>query len=124
MKEYFEFWKLGFQFNGVSTRSEYWIPFLINLAIISLLYLSFKMSSNETVAVIFGFITLAFVLFSLIPDLAITVRRLHDANKSGAWFFISFIPYIGEFILFVILCFPTVKIDNIYGYYNMDETQQ
>jgi uncharacterized membrane protein YhaH (DUF805 family) len=44
-------------------------------------------------------------LFSLaifIPNLAVIVRRLHDQDKSGWWFFISFVPIIGGIWLLIL----------------------
>ena len=38
-------------------------------------------------------------LFVLIPSIAISISRLHDANRSGWWLLISFIPLIGSMIL-------------------------
>ena len=35
----------------------------------------------------------------LIPSIAISVSRLNDANRSGWWLLISFIPLIGSIIL-------------------------
>lgn len=38
-------------------------------------------------------------LFVLIPSIAISVRSLHDVDRSGWWMLISFIPLIGSVIL-------------------------
>ena len=51
-----------------------------------------------------GFIVAYFILggcglFVLIPSIAISVRSLHDANRSGWWLLISLIPLIGSMIL-------------------------
>jgi len=40
-------------------------------------------------------------LIILIPSMAVSVRRLHDRNKSGWWLLIVLIPIIGPFWLFV-----------------------
>jgi len=50
------------------------------------------------------------VLFSIsvLPaSISVTIRRLHDMGKSGANFFIGFIPLIGPFILLYYLVQPT-----------------
>lgn len=39
------------------------------------------------------------VLF--VPELAMSVRRLHDINKSGFWLLISLIPLVGGIILLI-----------------------
>lgn len=44
-----------------------------------------------------------YALAVLLPTLAVTVRRLHDTNRSGWWIFISLIPLIGAIWLIVLL---------------------
>jgi uncharacterized membrane protein YhaH (DUF805 family) len=36
-----------------------------------------------------------------LPGLAVTVRRLHDVDRSGWWFLLAFIPLIGIIVLIV-----------------------
>ncbi|GAB3400432.1 hypothetical protein GCM10027515_08250 [Schumannella luteola] len=43
----------------------------------------------------------AFALGTFIPGLAVTWRRLHDVDRAGGWFFISFIPLIGAIVMLV-----------------------
>jgi uncharacterized membrane protein YhaH (DUF805 family) len=38
----------------------------------------------------------------LIPSLAVSWRRLHDVDRTGAWIFITFIPILG-LIVYVIM---------------------
>ena len=42
----------------------------------------------------------------LIPWLALAWRRLHDTNRSGGWWFIGWIPIVGQIILLVFLVQP------------------
>jgi uncharacterized membrane protein YhaH (DUF805 family) len=65
-----------FVFKGRSTRAEYWwwILFLI-LATIPLTIAGF----------IIPLLGQAFQLFTLIPSISLTTRRLHDIGKSGWW---------------------------------------
>jgi uncharacterized membrane protein YhaH (DUF805 family) len=41
-----------------------------------------------------------YILATTIPNLAKLIRRLHDTNHSGRWFFIGLVPLIGPLILF------------------------
>jgi uncharacterized membrane protein YhaH (DUF805 family) len=53
----------------------------------------------------FGIPALLLALWSLaifIPNLAVIVRRLHDQDKSGWWFFIGFVPIIGGIWLLIL----------------------
>ncbi|KZN63798.1 hypothetical protein N473_15890 [Pseudoalteromonas luteoviolacea CPMOR-1] len=40
-----------------------------------------------------------------IPSLAVSVRRLHDTNRSGWWVFIAVIPVIGSIALIIFAAF-------------------
>ena len=42
----------------------------------------------------------------IVPTLAVTVRRLHDAGYSGWLVLLSFIPWLGGLILFVFTLLP------------------
>ena len=41
-----------------------------------------------------------------------SIRRLHSIGKSGAWWFINFIPVIGSIIFFVLMLMPNKVINN------------
>jgi uncharacterized membrane protein YhaH (DUF805 family) len=42
----------------------------------------------------YGPLSLILMLGLLVPGLAVTVRRLHDTNRSGWWILIAVIPYL------------------------------
>ena len=44
------------------------------------------------------------MLVMLVPGIAACVRRLHDTGKSGYYFFLAFIPFVGPLILFILCC--------------------
>lgn len=44
------------------------------------------------------------MLIMVVPGIAACVRRLHDTGKSGYYFFLSFIPFVGPLILFILCC--------------------
>ncbi len=84
-----------FDFNGRARRKEFWM-FSLWCFLIALV--------TAIIDIILGFngggpITALFALAIIIPSLGLTVRRLHDINYSGWWYFISFIPLIGGLIL-------------------------
>ena len=56
-----------------------------------------------------------YALAVLIPGLAVAVRRLHDIGKSGAWYFICFVPFIGGIWLLILLCTEGERVENQYG---------
>ena len=48
-------------------------------------------------------------------QLAVTVRRLHDSDKSGCWMLIVLVPYVGAFILFIFTLLDSSVGFNRYG---------
>lgn len=77
-------------FNGRATRSELWY-FILFLTIISAaLFVGEAISPT-----FFGILYILFWISTLIPGIAVWIRRLHDINKSGVWFLILLIPLAG-----------------------------
>jgi len=62
-----------------------------------------------------GQLSSIYLLATLLPVLAATVRRLHDIARSGWWFFVLFIPVIGPIILLVFLVQDSQSGENQYG---------
>lgn len=63
----------------------------------------------------FPWLSVIYSLAVLVPSLAVIVRRLHDIGKSGGWFFISFVPFVGGIILLVFECMDSQPGENAYG---------
>ncbi len=106
-------------FSGRARRSEYWYFALFNLfAIIStaildrLFVTTIDMGFGPSA---YGYITILYYFFILIPSLAVLVRRLHDVGKSGWFILISLIPLVGAIWLLVLLFTESVTADNAYG---------
>lgn len=95
------FFKNYANFKGRASKSEFWwanlFTFLVGLV-------------AGWIPVVGWLISLAF----FIPGLAICVRRLHDTGRSGAYYFMSFIPLAGIIILIVEWCKDSVG-DNEWG---------
>jgi uncharacterized membrane protein YhaH (DUF805 family)/cold shock CspA family protein len=55
------------------------------------------------------------VLGSIIPHVAVTVRRQHDIGISGWFYLLIFIPYVGNLIILVFTLIPSQANDNKWG---------
>jgi uncharacterized membrane protein YhaH (DUF805 family) len=78
-------------FEGEASRSEFWWFFLFTGVVsFALAVVSNKLSGLFSLAV-------------LVPFIAVTVRRLHDTNRSGWWVLIWFLPVVGWLILIFLL---------------------
>ena len=92
-------------FSGRATRSEYWwwslalFIFFVVLAVIDgaliapmLGFESFESSAGQPLSLLAS-------LAIIIPCIAVTIRRLHDTDRSGWWLFVGLIPIVGSLIL-------------------------
>ena len=53
-------------------------------------------------------LTLVLIAASGVPLLAVAVRRLHDAGRSGWWYLVQLVPFVGPVWLVVLLCSASV----------------
>ncbi len=111
MEAYKKFWQNYFNFSGRSRRSDYWYVVLVNMIIslvISILGTATGMTLFSTLASIYS-------LVSLIPGIAIIVRRLHDIGKSGWYCLFVLIPLVGGIIVIIWLATDSQPDANVYG---------
>ena len=107
-------------FDGRASRAEFWWFTLIYTALlivpVAAIFAISGATDGESSLVVLPILLLAIlVLGLLIPNLAVTCRRLHDTGKSGKWYFITFVPYIGGLILFILLAIDGERGSNQYG---------
>jgi uncharacterized membrane protein YhaH (DUF805 family) len=92
-------------FAGRATRSEYWwFQLFYFMTAVLLGIVSSKLPALNIVL-------LAFV----IPGISVLVRRLHDINRSGWWYWIALIPLVGIIILIYWLVQPGTQGSNDFG---------
>lgn len=109
-------------FHGRARRSEFWWWVLFTTVVNALLggggsrfwhfgFVSFSGGQGR-----FTWLAGLFALFTLVPTLAVTWRRLHDTDRSGGWFFIQLVPLVGTIILFVLLVIDSTPGPNRFGW--------
>lgn len=95
-------------FDGRARRKEFWFFTLINF----LAYIVLEVVDN-----ILGLYILAaaYSLAIFIPNIAVSVRRLHDTGRSGWWLLIGLIPIIGAIVLIIFWIQDSQVGNNQYG---------
>jgi uncharacterized membrane protein YhaH (DUF805 family) len=106
------FWSKYATFSGRASRSEYWWWVLISVVISVVLSLlarlggagvedsSGQMTGANGLGVVVGIVVVVYGLAIIVPSIALTVRRLHDANLSGPWILLDLIG-IGALVVFI-----------------------
>ena len=102
-------------FKGRARRSEFWF-FKLTIYIFNLLYLSIfqiihNITKNKPAFIILIIINVIFI----VPSISVSVRRLHDVSKSGFFYFLNFIPLIGQLILLYYYLQDSFPDANAYG---------
>lgn len=115
MEWYLKVLKQYGDFKGRARRKEYWMFFLYNMLFsMAALMLDNAFGLNYE-GVEYGPIYIGYGFGMIIPQIAVGVRRLHDLGKSGWWFLIILIPFIGGIWLLILLATKGQTGENQYG---------
>ena len=109
MNNYIHMLQTAFTFYGRERRQVYWSATLTNLGILLVFILIF--GSIKTIS----WIAYLYVILTIIPQIAITVRRLHDVNSSGKKILLLLIPVVGLILIIIELTLDSTPDTNIYG---------
>ncbi len=127
------FFKKYARFSGYASRSEYWWVFLATSVLALVLggtgtgimasliansenmqttststSVSFEAEGGAAIALLmFGLVSAAIGLALVIPHLALSWRRLHDAGFPGPLWLLWFIPGVGWIIVLILMLMPT-----------------
>ena len=101
-------------FSGRARRREYWMFYLF--------YMIFYIAStvvggivNHLVGSIGMVLPVLFILAMILPSIGVFFRRLHDTGRSGWWWLIGLVPFVGGIILLVFMCLDSQPGENRFG---------
>ena len=111
MTAYLDFWRHYADFKGKTTRQGFWLAIVLwdIIAFVLLMTLSItamfalKLGPEQAESLARGISSL-YGWASIVPLLAITVRRLRDAGYSAKSFLWLLVPVIGQIAFFARLC--------------------
>ncbi|HEQ1702575.1 DUF805 domain-containing protein [Stenotrophomonas sp. GD03701] len=105
------------QFTGRASRSEYWwfqlfmMMFTVPLNVLGLIA---GHINSTSLALVSSGLTVAVWLALALPLIAVTIRRLHDTDRSGWWLLLMLVPFAGLAVL-VFMLLPSTPVDNRFG---------
>jgi uncharacterized membrane protein YhaH (DUF805 family) len=104
-------------FSGRSRRLEYWMFQLFYFIVITaLVALAFLLGDGPNDPSIVPLLLLGlFILGTIVPAIAVQVRRFHDQDRSGLFVLLNFIPYAGGLIVFIFMVLPGTRGSNRFG---------
>ena len=114
------FWSRYTMFKGRSRRSEYWfIQLFLIITNLAAAAIDLALMDGDVDRFIAngggGILGLIWILVTILPALAVLVRRLHDTDRSGWWALIGLVPLVGGVVLFVFSVLDSTAGENQYG---------
>ena len=115
------------KFDGRASRPEYWFFVLFS----TLTFFALQLLSSVLGIQFFLYdvmpvypIASAWQIGTLIPGIAVGIRRLHDINRSGFWMLFFLLPFIGWLILFIFALLKGTDGENDYGSPNLSPNHE
>jgi uncharacterized membrane protein YhaH (DUF805 family) len=95
-------------FSGRASRSEYWFFALYHFLLVGICFALFSVEIGRPLLVLSLFA-------NILPSISVMVRRLHDTDRSGWWYWLVVVPLIGPIIMLVWFCTRGTFGDNRFG---------
>lgn len=92
------------KFEGKASISEYWYFWFFSFCMGTIPFILAFVIDKDFISLSLLAVSFLYGIISFLPMLSAAVRRLHDVGKSGAYMFISFIPFVGGLVLLYFLC--------------------
>jgi uncharacterized membrane protein YhaH (DUF805 family) len=114
------FWANYRNFKGRARRSEYWfIQLFLVLTNLAAAVIDLALMNGDVDRFIAngggGMVGLIWILATIVPAIAVLVRRLHDIGKSGWWALMVLVPFIGFIVILVFTLQDSQAGANSYG---------
>lgn len=116
-KAYGAFWKHYADFGSRTSKEAFWkayfIQFIILLAMFSPAWYAYEslIERNDIFAFLWLLPFIVYCFATFVPMIAIVIRRLHDTDRNGAWFFLFLVPVAGLVVFIVMLSRPSARFD-------------
>ena len=107
------YWRRYATFSGRASRSEYWWMALVGLTVavvttmIDVIANGGFAAANATATGVGDLLSYGWGLATIVPTVALSVRRLHDTDRSGNWIFLGLVPFIGVIVLLIFYLGPS-----------------
>lgn len=115
MNSYIETLKKYAVFDGRARRKEYWLFVLFNIIVGVVLNVVDRMTGTYSADYGMGALGGIYTLAVLLPGIGVSIRRLHDTDRSGWWLLLIFIPIIGGIVLLVFMILDGTPGTNRFG---------
>lgn len=93
--------KKSFTYSGRSSPNEYWQFIIMHLIIWGVLISIISIVDLGPILNMFAYV--GYLMLGIIPQLSVSVRRMHDTNHSGWYMVLALIPPLNLYILYLLV---------------------
>ncbi len=89
-------------FSGRAGRKEFWMFYLVYI----LIFIAIGIVSAilpQSIGSMVSMLSVVFALALFIPTIAVSIRRLHDTDRSGWWMLLGMIPLVNFYVLYLLI---------------------
>ena len=113
-------WRRALDFSGRATRREFWLFHLQIFVLIFAYALTVgavhAIFASETLGALLVIPELLLLLVVIVVSWSVAVRRLHDHDKTGWFYLLAFVPFIGWIFFLIMMLTPGTPGENGYGF--------
>ena len=102
-------------FSGRSRRREFWGYTIINAIILGIMIYFYLTAKTDTSQSLSTAVLIIYILITVCPTLAATVRRWHDLGRTGKWLWLNLVPGVGTVVTLGFMCCKGEDTANEYG---------
>lgn len=117
-------WARILNYHDEADLREYWFPVIFHggLCVLDCLmfFIADRAEATSVLLLLLAFIIGIYIAVSLVPGIALTVRRLHATGRKGWWTFLLLLVGIGT-IWLMILCGRNLSDSNFFPWENVQE---
>ena len=110
-----EVFKKAFDYSSRASLKEFWYFHLSAFLTVLILMVAEGFMLFDKFTILTDVLASFYLLLILLPVMALSVRRLHDINKSGFFVLLNFIPVIGNCLLLALCCMKSYDGSNEFG---------
>ena len=107
--------KKSFVWEGRASRAEYWWFYLAQLLIMIVGLIIDQIIGTGVLYIIAAVLYIIAAIVFILPSIAVLIRRLHDTDRTGWWYWIQLLPLIGLIVILVFTLTGGDEGDNKYG---------
>ncbi|MDR0734853.1 MAG: DUF805 domain-containing protein [Elusimicrobiota bacterium] len=121
-----DFYKKFLTTSGRANITQYWIPCFFSVFVLMFLfifitsippgrYTGMAAKVLGITIIIFNIFLFLYIPLTVIAVLTCSIRRMHDLDKSGWWILVSWVPFIGQILFFILTIMPGSEGNNQHG---------